>query len=162
ASAGLSVAGGSINATAGTTFAGPIATLTNAFSGTSQPASDYTATVTWDDGTQDTAVIHPGVNGVYSISDTHTFHHPGTQSFTVSVTGRAGGTASNTGTAAVASAGLSGPLVSISATEGASFSGAVATFTDHDAGATEPASDFAATITWDDGSQSAGTVSGSS
>lgn len=46
----------------------------------------------------------------------------------------------------------------ISATEGAAFSGAVATFTDPDPNST--AGEYAATITWGDGSSSAGTISG--
>ncbi len=47
----------------------------------------------------------------------------------------------------------------ISATEGGSFSGAVATFSDPDAAAT--ASEYTATIDWGDGSTSTGTISGS-
>ena len=45
-----------------------------------------------------------------------------------------------------------------SATEGASFSGTVATFTDPDTGAT--ASEYSATIAWGDGSSSSGTIAG--
>jgi hypothetical protein len=47
----------------------------------------------------------------------------------------------------------------VSATEGASFSGTVATFNDPDTKAT--ASEYEATIEWGDGSKSTGTVSGS-
>jgi hypothetical protein len=46
----------------------------------------------------------------------------------------------------------------LSATEGATFSGVVATFTDPDAGAT--AIEYSATIDWGDGTSSAGAVSG--
>ncbi len=48
--------------------------------------------------------------------------------------------------------------VNVSATEGAVFSGTVATFTDPDSAAT--AGDYTATIDWGDGSSSVGTVSG--
>jgi hypothetical protein len=48
----------------------------------------------------------------------------------------------------------------VAATEGASFSGPVATFTDTDA--TQPASNFTASIDWGDGTVSAGTVAGAS
>ncbi|HYR15729.1 MAG TPA: hypothetical protein VEQ67_16160, partial [Mycobacterium sp.] len=48
----------------------------------------------------------------------------------------------------------------LTATEGAPFSGTVATFTDPDASST--ASEYSATVNWGDGSSSAGTVSGAS
>jgi len=48
----------------------------------------------------------------------------------------------------------------VAATEGAPFSGPVATFTDTDA--TQPASNFTASIDWGDGTASAGTVAGAS
>ena len=59
-----------------------------------------------------------------------------------------------------ASVTLSGVSATVSAVEGASFSGAVATFTDSDAGA--QSSDFTATIDWGDGQQDAGTVTAGS
>ena len=46
--------------------------------------------------------------------------------------------------------------VAVAATEGASFTGAVATFTDDDPNGT--ASDYTTTITWGDGNTSAGTI----
>jgi Bacterial Ig-like domain (group 1) len=54
---------------------------------------------------------------------------------------------------------ISATGTTVSGTEGASFSGTVATFTDPDTSAT--ASEYAATIEWGDGSSSTGTVSGS-
>jgi hypothetical protein len=47
----------------------------------------------------------------------------------------------------------------VTATEGQSFSGTVATFTDPDTNAT--ASEYSATIDWGDGNTSTGTISGS-
>jgi Bacterial Ig-like domain (group 1) len=54
---------------------------------------------------------------------------------------------------------ISASGTTVSATEGASFSGTVATFSDPDTSAT--AGEYAATIEWGDGSSSTGTVSGS-
>lgn len=54
---------------------------------------------------------------------------------------------------------ISASGVDVSASEGAAFSGTVATVTDPDT--TTPASDLSATIDWGDGNTSAGTVSGS-
>lgn len=53
---------------------------------------------------------------------------------------------------------ISASGTTVSATEGASFSGTVATFTDPDTSAT--ASEYTASIEWGDGHSSAGTVSG--
>src|SRR6202011_4071197 len=53
---------------------------------------------------------------------------------------------------------ISAQGTTFSATEGASFSGTVATFTDPDANAI--ASDYSATVDWGDGSSSPGTVGG--
>jgi sugar lactone lactonase YvrE len=54
---------------------------------------------------------------------------------------------------------LSGTGINITATEGAPFTGTVATFTDTNTAAA--AGDFTATIRWGDGSSSAGTITGS-
>ena len=63
-----------------------------------------------------------------------------------------------TGSAAtVQDAALHATGVAVAATEGSSFTGAVATFTDDDPSGT--ASDYTATITWGDGNTSAGAIS---
>jgi hypothetical protein len=62
-------------------------------------------------------------------------------------------------TGALADQPITATGASVSATEGQSFSGTVATFSDPDTSAT--ASEYSATIDWGDGSTSAGTISGS-
>ncbi len=61
-----------------------------------------------------------------------------------------------TGTATVADAPLTATAKSITATEGAPFSGLVATFTDADPNGT--LGDYSATITWSSGNSSTGTI----
>ena len=75
----------------------------------------------------------------------------------VSIADAGGSTATANSSAAVADAPLTASAVAVSATEGAAFSGVVATFTDANPGAT--AGEFSATITWGDGTSSAGTIS---
>src|SRR5205823_1646820 len=161
--------------TEGQAFTGTVATFADANANTTTPASAYTATITWDDGTQSSGTITAGQGGVYTVTATHTFktagtgavsvsgaggdlanaatashtsHHPGTQAISIAVTGPGGGIATNTGTVAVADKRLTGSLASITATEGQAFSGTVATFTDADAATTEAGSELTATITW--------------
>ena len=57
-------------------------------------------------------------------------------------------------------AGISLTAINITCTQGAAFSGAVATFTDSTSGVS--AGDYLATIYWGDGNQSSGVVSNSS
>jgi hypothetical protein len=82
----------------------------------------------------------------------------GSVSFTVTATDSAGFTGSQSYTLTVKPAPLSATAVNFSATAGAPFGGTVATFTNADPYGT--AASYAATITWGDGSTSAGTVSG--
>src|SRR5205085_1268067 len=65
-------------------------------------------------------------------------------------------TTAATSSAVVVDAALSAKGVSIVATEGAAFSGVVATFTD--ANVNSSVADFTAVISWGDGNSSAGTV----
>jgi hypothetical protein len=151
----------SVSATEGTTFSGPVATFTNAgYSG--NPATDFTAMIDWGDGTA-TAGTVSGSAGTLTVSGSHLYADEGSNPVTVTLNDDAKGaaTATATGTASVTDADSLAPVsASVSATEGTTFSGAVATFTN--AGyAANPATDFTATIDWGDGTTTAGTVSGS-
>jgi hypothetical protein len=130
-------------------------------------ASGYTATVNWGDGSAAAAAtvtgpINPSFAGPcnYSVAAGHTYAEavPSHDAVTVDVTRAGGGPGSGSGTATVADAPLTaGAPGGIQATENATFSGTVATFSDNNTGA--PARDFTATITWGDGATSTGTVS---
>jgi hypothetical protein len=140
----------------GGTVSGLLATFTDP--NITNVASDFTATIAWGDGTTSSGVVAGG-GGSFSVSGTHTFADELTGTYSVTLTEDAPGTATSTATAAVTVAeadSLSGAVTPITAVEGATFSGAVATFTD---GYTNNvAADFTATITWGDGVTTPGTV----
>jgi len=145
----------SFAALAGTSFTTTVANFTDTFTGNA--AGDFTATIDWGDATTSAGVVTGG-GGAYSVSGTHTYAGSGTFTVTVTLSDDAPGTATAmvTSTANVAGAGLNAFPVTFAATEGTSFSGTVATFTDSRAGAL--VGDFSATINWGDGTTTAGTV----
>jgi uncharacterized repeat protein (TIGR01451 family) len=121
--------------------------------------SGFSATIDWGDGTQIAATIT--ANGsVCDVSDSggiHSYAEDGSYVVTVSVTPSGGSAVSYTGTADVGESTLSLSSVSVSAVEGAVFSGKLATFSDP--GSPDPGSSYTATIDWGDGSPtSAGTL----
>jgi hypothetical protein len=140
--------------TEGKAFSGAVAS----FTGTGTAAS-FSATVNWGDGPPDTsATIAAGSGGAFAVSDAHTYAEEGAYTVTVTVRDGAGNTQSTSSTVTVADAALtltaSTPPVAV---EGTPVNGVVvASFTDANPGAR--AADFSATITWGDGSTSAGTV----
>jgi len=139
-------------------YSGPVATFTD--SDATQPASNFTATIDWGDGTSSVGTV-TGASGSFTVAGTHTYADAGSFAVTTSVTDLANATtASAGGTATVSESDvLAGTGLAIAATRGAAFSGAVATFTDTDTAST--ASEFTATISWGDGATTAGTVTGS-
>jgi hypothetical protein len=100
--------------------------------------------------------VAANASGAFSVSGTHTYAEEGSYAISSSITDAAGSTALATSSATVADAALSAAGLSLTATEGASFNGAVATFTDADPNGM--ASDYVATINWGDGTSSTGTV----
>jgi hypothetical protein len=145
-------------ATEGAGFSGfTVATFTDSY--TASPVTDFTATVTWGDGTSSAgAVVTTSTPGNYAVLASHVYAEEGNYTLSVKVLDE--GSASVTGnlTISVADAALSGLTLSDpGATEGQSFSGfTVATFTDANAGA--PVTDFTATVTWGDGTSSSASV----
>ena len=81
---------------------------------TTSVASDYSSTITRDDGTTSAGTIAATSGGAFTISASHTFHRAGTAAVRVAVTGPGSGNANSSGTVAVATAGLSVSLASIS------------------------------------------------
>ncbi len=102
-------------------------------------------------------VLDPGETWVFTCA--HTFTSPGT--FTDNATATGTNADRESASAGVLVTPSEQPItaagVSISATEGNAFTGAVATFTDPDANAT--AAEYSATIDWADGGSSVGTIS---
>ncbi len=153
----ITASGMTLSAIEGTSFSGPVVTFSDP--DTAAPASEYSATIDWGDGSPlDTGVITGG-SGSFTVSGTHTYAEEGTDAVAVTITDidNASNSAAATSTANVGDAALGSscatPLVSST-----SFSGNVANLTDANSQATT--ADFTATINWGDASSSAGTVTG--
>jgi hypothetical protein len=135
-----------------------VATFTDS---TPSPAAKYTAVIHWGDSQSSTGTITLSAdNTTYVVTGSHVYADEGSPTISVSIkeTGDDHDTASNTAVASVAEAdSLTASSLTFNATEGQSFTGTLATFTD--AYSVNAAADFAATISWGDGSNSTGTVS---
>jgi hypothetical protein len=151
------VSGFSVGAVEGVSFSGAVATVTDP--DTAATAGEYAATIDWGDGSPVAVGTVSGSGGSFSVSGSHTYAEEG--SYTVTTTlgdiDTPAITVTATSTATVADATLTaGALTLGAATEGSGATSASFAFSDANAGAT--AADFAATITWGDGSSSPGTV----
>jgi ELWxxDGT repeat protein len=159
---GLNDPGGEVEGKSTGTFT--LATFTDANTGA--PAKDFTATITWGDGTTSTVsgasggIVALG-GGNFAVRASHTYAEEGSYLQTVHIfdDGGASVAGSQATSIGVADAPLSGLVLSKpSATEAAGTGTfTIATFTDKNTGA--PATDFTEVVQWGDGSSS--TVSGS-
>lgn len=157
---GVSIVASPIRLVEGTAFSGQVGTFTDP--GSPDPASAFTASIDWGDGSNSAGTIS-GSAGSYSIAGSHTYADEGsfTATLTVSETGIAGGTTALKTLVSVAEGDvLTGTGATISPTEKAAFSGAVATFKDTGYPGNSP-NDFKGTIDWGNGVTSQGTVTGS-
>lgn len=147
----LTAAPGTISVSEGTAFSGNVATFTD--NDTTTPATDFTATVDWGDGKTTTTSV-TGSAGSFTVPGTHTYADDGTYTVKVTIADDSTGaaTATATFTATVAEIDLSGTADSFTTTEGQTFSGTVATFTD--AGSPDTGANYTATIAWGDGNTS--------
>ena len=134
-----------------------VATFTDP--GISDPASGYSATVTWGDGTaSSTGTVSGPVSGVYTVTGGHTYTMSGSFPVSVSVTHAPSNAATASGTAAISSS-----KVSLTGGLTPSFAGAVsgtaklATFTDP--GGAGAVGSYTASLAWGDGTTSAGAIS---
>ena len=166
ADAGLAASANPLSAVEGTATPAGLILGTFLDTGGAQPTTNYTATINWGDGTgthtlPPSAITQNGTSNTFSIAGAaHLYTEAGTHVFTLTISDSAtpAQTVTVTGTASVADAALT-PIASppLTATEGASFTGQVASFSD--ANPTAPVSDFTATIFWGDGTSSLGVVS---
>jgi hypothetical protein len=154
----LAVTAGPVQATEGTPFAGPVATFTDA-GGPEAPGS-YLATIDWGDGTAPTDGTVALAGGTLTVSGSHVYAEEspaGGHALKVTVQDEGGATASDTGTADVAEAPLTGSGAALTGVEGVALTDVVVADFTHGTG-TEPAGDFSAAIDWGDGTTSPGTV----
>jgi streptogramin lyase/PKD repeat protein len=132
-----------------------------------EPATDYTATINWGDGTTSLGtVVSTGGNNYRIDAPAHSYAEEGPYTVTVSIKHDAlAALTSNSQTITVADQQITAltdaNLSLLTGLEGASLPAilGIATFSDPaGAGAETPASDFTATINWGDGSSDTGTV----
>jgi len=123
-------------------------------------ASQFTALITWGDGTSGTGTV-TGSNGVFSVSAAgHSYADEGNYATSINILNSADHSSvllSGSAVAGEADMFTAGAPVTFSASTGTIYSGTVGTFTDSNTAGT-PA-DLAATINWGDGTSSAGTLS---
>jgi hypothetical protein len=142
----------------GTQFSGMVGTFTD--TNPNQPASNFTASINWGDGTTSAATIAGG-NGSFNISGNHIYADEGSFNTTVVVQDQDG----EAGTGIASSNVGDAPLSLISHTPSFSFAAGVPLANlilgkFGDANPFGTAGDFEATIDWGDGSTSAATISG--
>jgi uncharacterized delta-60 repeat protein len=144
-----------VSSTEGASFTASVATFVG--SNPNADALDYAATIDWGNGTTSPGTITPvaGTNQ-FNVTGTGLYTSPGTMTFTVNISGA--DTLSATGTVNVADAPLTATPLNLTVTGGAQFKGVVATFSD--ANPLAHAADFTATIVWDNGTTSTGTIQG--
>jgi hypothetical protein len=116
------------------------------------PLTDFTATVSWGDGSSSTARVVRTGTGTFAVLASHTYAEEANATLAVQIRDDGGASVSLSRAIAVADAPLTGlGLQNPHAIEGLSTGTViVATFTDTNASA--PASDFTATISWGDSS----------
>jgi hypothetical protein len=157
-----------LSLTEAVSFSGQIAAFSDA--NLQAPLLDFTtksggATINWGDATTPTsgAVSQPGGIGTqFVVNAVHTYAEEGVFTIQVTITDLGGSTITSTAQASIADASLTASANSFVATRGIAFSGQAGTFTDANLNA--PITDFTTspggvTISWGDGTSSAGTVS---
>ena len=162
AEATVTATGVTLTATEGTLLASVVvATFTTTDPGP-LPASSYTATIDWGDGSATTVGTITGpVTGTYSVVGSHTYADEGTFTLTVHVDDAVDSTTATASGTANVGEGDFGTLLSatFNATVGVPYTGSVGSFTDP-GNPLQVASDWSATIDWGDGTNTVGTVSG--
>jgi len=149
------------SATEGTALPGntPIATFTD--NDLSDTASSFSAQIDWGDGTTTPGTVVGLPGGPFTVEGGHTYADEGTDPAVVTLTRNSDQASPSVSGFVTVAEGDSltpqGTSISVGAT--GPFSGVVATFADSDT--VTAADDFSATINWDDGTTTAGTVTGS-
>ena len=126
------------------------------FSGPSNCACDYTASVQWGDGTSSVAFLGGRGPGSFGAFGPHAYAEEGSYTTITNVSDNGGATTSGTSSASVADASLNAQGRNISGAVGVAGPWLAATFKDADPGGT--LSDYRATIHWGDGTSSPGTI----
>jgi hypothetical protein len=152
ADAPLTATGAAVQASVSQPFTGVVASFTDAGP---VPTAGYAATIFWGDGTTSGGIIQAASTG-FIVTGNHTYAVPGTFPLRVAVSDPGGATATAATTATVTAPAPQTNAMPVQATEGTSFSGAVASLAvpawDHGL------ADLTVSIAWGDGYTSAGTL----
>jgi hypothetical protein len=141
-----------VGATEARAFQGQVATFSS--SNPEATTGDFTAIVNWGDGQSSSGTILPTSGGGFQVVGNHTYTQAGVFSVSTTVRDDEGQSVSDTSVASVADAPIAAGALSKRTTQGKSFNGALATFTDPN-GAAVP-SNFSILINWGDGTSSSG------
>jgi autotransporter-associated beta strand protein len=118
-------------------------------------SGQYTATVSWGDGSSSTATVITDGAG-FGVTGNHAYAEEGTYAVVVTVKDVGGATVTVNNAAIVDDAPLNATGASVSSIAGAPFQGVMASLTDTNPNGT--AADFRATISWGDGNTSMGVI----
>jgi hypothetical protein len=157
----LTAQGVAIAPSAGQTFTGVVAVVTDTYPRTA--AGNLQATIAWGDGHTSPGRLLGNADGTFGVEGTNTYARPGTYTVTITIQDTVHHqTAIATSTASVSpvTGSLSATGLVLNATAGLPFAGTVAVVLDSFAGVS--AADLQATIAWGDGHNSAGTVTAAS
>jgi phospholipase C len=157
ADAPLQATAQSISPVEGTAFSGVVAAFRDP--GSDGSINDYSASITWGDGQVSTGVLTASGNNNFTVSGSNTYALAGSYPVTVVIQDQGGANAIVTPQATVQDAPLQPTSKSIAPTTGTAFSGVVAAF--RDPGSNGNLGAYSATISWGDGHNSPGTISGS-
>ena len=102
ADAALTASGTGLTGQAGTPIVGRVATFSDADPGGT--VTDYTATITWGDGTPSSRGTITQLGTGFAVNSTHTYARAGSYSTTIAISDAGGATGSGSGTATVSSA----------------------------------------------------------
>ena len=145
-----------IHPTENSTFSGAAASFVDG--NPAAPASDFTASIDWGDGTTTAGTVVAAGGGAFNVIGSHAFGEDGSSStIHVSIQDVGGSSAIAQTTAVVIDAPLSLSAVAVNSFEASTENVTVATFTDP--GGQEPAGNYSASIDWGDGVTSAGSIS---
>ncbi|HEV3080235.1 MAG TPA: FG-GAP-like repeat-containing protein, partial [Gemmataceae bacterium] len=152
----LTATGATIAPTERILFTGLVATFIDG--DPSGQLADYGALIDWGDGQFSTGTVTADqrIAGQFDVSGSHAYHQVGTLPVTVTLVSRTGARGTAIGEADIVAAPLTIHGLDLNPTEGAPFTGVVATFVDA-IPFTAPSA-YVATINWGDGHTSPGTV----